>query len=783
MTPQHAARAILRTLVSPLEIERGIELPAWLRPHQREPVLRAHAILERWNGALIADGVGLGKTYIGLALADIERRSGRVAVAITPAPLVEEWRKAAASVDVPIAVISHAALARRGPSLPSRCRLLLVDEAHAFRNPRTRRYDALARLAIGRRVALLTATAVNNTPADLVALVALFASRDSFTPFGVADIEEALYRGHERASLALAAISISRTRRLVENQHPELRGAFPRRRLLAPFRYDLDSTYGGRLRAMLAELSEIGRDDPAGALLRLSLLRRLESSRVALRRSLQRHRAFLLEWLRAWSEGIRLSRRNFARATPRGDSDDVQLVWWSILAPGSSGSQDAHDVRRSLDSVERALLTLDALADTPDAKLATLDSSLRTTLAGRKTIVFSEYRDTARHLFTALSGRHRCVLVTGQDAWMGRERIARSEALDAFAPRSRGSAPDPLRDADLLIATDVASEGLNLQDAAAVVSYDLPWNPVRIMQRAGRIDRLGSPHEEVAIGQLLPRSGLGDLTGVLARLKTKLEHAGPGAEPDPLAAVWWLGTSLDTETIEQESWRRVAPFESRERWRAALDASREGWPPSKALQRVPLVAAGLVSDGGPPAAGLLFTVSWPGGEAIPLAWVARPGCAPRSDPHALGELALRALEARPLPADAQAFADLVSQVLPDARATLAELSAQRHGAGCRSPGRQAALAALQRGTSAAVTARMDTSALSVALAALRRDLPAGLDRYILRMTKEMPDVEQLARRIAEIVAAAPRTQGVERSLETPRLDLMVAIVLAADGPC
>ena len=215
-TPDAAARATLAGLLEPLET-RGIAepLPDWLLPHQADAVQRARAILGRFGGVLVADGVGLGKTYVGLALAALERSQGGGAVAFVPASLVDEWRGAAGEVGVPLSVHSHTALARRAPSLPERCTLLLVDEAHAFRNPRTRRYDALARLAAGRRVVLLSATPLNNTPADLDALVHLFAAHDRFREFGVADLGCALREGDPAAALVLGAISVCRTRRLV----------------------------------------------------------------------------------------------------------------------------------------------------------------------------------------------------------------------------------------------------------------------------------------------------------------------------------------------------------------------------------------------------------------------------------------------------------------------------------------------------------------------------------------------------------------------------------------
>jgi hypothetical protein len=136
-------------------------------------------------------------------------------------------------------------------------------------------------------------------------------------------------------------------------------------------------------------------------------------------------------------------------------------------------------------------------------------------LRGRKTIVFTEFRDTALAIARHLRHRTRVLCVAGDGAWAGTERLPRRVALDAFAPRARAARPDRLLEADVLVATDVASEGMNLQDASAVVNYDLPWNPVRVMQRIGRIDRLNSAHPSVALAHLVPGHGMHDLAGVL----------------------------------------------------------------------------------------------------------------------------------------------------------------------------------------------------------------------------------------------------------------------------
>ncbi len=745
-------------------------LPDWLLEHQADAVVRARAILARFGGALIADGVGLGKTYIALALTALERAAGGDAIAIVPAALRGEWQRACRDTGVTLPIASHTELAHRAPRA-GRCTLLLVDEAHAFRNPRTRRYDGLARLAVGRRVALLSATPLNNSTADLAALLHLFAARDRFREFGVADIALSLQRDRA-AELALAAVSVCRTRRLVEQRFPKLAGAFPQRVLLPPVRYDIAGVYGADTGALLDALSPPAGSAPSergSALMQLSLVRRLESSPHALRRSLLRQRAFLEEWERARASGVALTRPVFHAAVPRGDGDDTQLVMWPVLADPSDRGGGAATWRLAIDSA----LTL--LADRPaaDPKLAALDRLLDGPLHGVKTIVFTEYRDTALYLLRHLRRQLRVIGLMGDGAWAGVTRLSRQQALDAFAPQARGRRPDSLLDADVLVATDVASEGMNLQDAAAVVNYDLPWNPVRVMQRVGRIDRLHSPHDTVRVAHVIPGGGLSALCGVLEVLRSKLDSAAPfpGAEPDPLASLWWLDAgSPEPEALEREAWRRVAPFESRERWRMLIG-------PCVRRGGAPLIGAGVARDGGGPQAGALLALEWPDGRRIPLPYIVTAGHAPRPDADAFARIAGRALAAEPIPAQASQFTELLAAVLPDARRRLVDISAARQPAGA-GPGRRAVIEQLR--SYAARLHRTRGSLLHVerALAELGTDLPAGLDRLIGRIATDTASPDELARRVVELLhtAQAPPAPDL-RGL--PKLKLVALLVIAA----
>ncbi len=774
---------MLAGLLEPLEqATPDVAVPEWLLSHQADAVLRAWAILERFGGVLVADGVGLGKTYVGLALAEFERARGGDALVLAPAALRREWQRSAEEVGVPLAFASHTALARRAPNLDERVSLLVVDEAHAFRNPRTRRYDTLARLAIGRRVVCLTATPVNNSVADLAALIHLFAGTERFRGLGVSDLFAALRTPDgESAALALGALTVCRSRRLVESRFPALRGAFPRRDLLPPTRYDLDAAYGGALREILtalAALEEVGGHEERGAaLLALGLARRLESGRAAFLRSLRRFDHFLREWARAREHGRTLMRRSFRTHGRDADDGGFQLALWPLLlAPTLGGNVAGDHVWRGY--IAHALTLVRKASTLPDEKLEALERLFTGPLRDRKTIVFTEFRDTALAIARHLRHRHRVLCVAGDGAWAGTERLPRRIALDAFAPRARTARPDRLLEADVLVATDVASEGMNLQDASAVVNYDLPWNPVRIMQRVGRIDRLNSAHSSVALAYLLPGHGLHDLTGVLRTLRQKLagSPAAVTAEPDPLSALWWLDAAGPIpEALERESWRRVEPFEARERWRAAAG--------SGSTPRRPCVAAVVADDDAPPAVGILLALEWQNGAHIPLPFVLGPEGHCRCDAAGLGALAERALNARPIVASAPDFGTALAAVLPEARRRLLACSAARRGSPPQGPGRRAALLVVARAARAAVSARDATTLETLARvsAALSEELPAGLDRAVFDACRAgVPGPEMTASLDAALRSHDDRC--LERLDGTPKLVFVAAVTVASRCP-
>src|SRR5690349_17515246 len=182
------ARALARSL---LPVEAAVAPPAWLLPGQLRSFRRAVAALDRFGGALIADPVGSGKTYVALAAAAVRRRP---AVCLVPAMLAAQWKEVAGRLDVKLEIGTHEQ-ASRGRLPEIRAGLVIIDESHHFRNPRTRRYRHTAPWLLGRQVLLLTATPIVNRLDDLAHQLLLGVRDDALIADGVVSLRATLVGG------------------------------------------------------------------------------------------------------------------------------------------------------------------------------------------------------------------------------------------------------------------------------------------------------------------------------------------------------------------------------------------------------------------------------------------------------------------------------------------------------------------------------------------------------------------------------------------------------------
>jgi hypothetical protein len=509
-----AARALLD--VEAVAEEARASWPAWLAPHQIPAAERLSAIIRRHGGALLADEVGLGKSYVALAVALARQEPFALVV---PAVLVSQWRDLLnrfGQQEVPI--ITHESLSKHPyrPLPPPTAPFVVVDEAHRFRNPETNRYRALARLVVGSRVLLVTATPIHNSVADLLHLLRLFLRDHALAALGVPSLRNAARREADRslAQAAVARVIVARSRERVQSGYDggPVSMVFPRTTTETVRAGPASDPLITELASGVAALKGGG---GAAPLLRLMLLRRLGSSLAAFRAALTRHDAYLDLAMGAAAEGRALSPREFQRCFPRAAESDIQLVLFPLLLDDAHGAAQFVADRR----IVARLRDLLGRAATGDPKADALQELLGARPA--KTIVFTDAQPTARHLLKCI--RHRRVAaVFGHAGRFAAGEAPRQEVLRAFAPRAQGaSRPAPALETDVLIATDLLSEGLNLQDAERVVHYDLPWSPARLAQRVGRIDRLGSPHRAISTVTFLPPPSLARALEIEERLARK----------------------------------------------------------------------------------------------------------------------------------------------------------------------------------------------------------------------------------------------------------------------
>lgn len=437
----------IRNALAP--IEATVDPPPWLRPEQCAPFRRIVAALERHGTALLADPAGSGKSYIALAVAKLVSPHQPVTV-LVPAVIRSQWEATAARLGVSIEVTSHE-ITSRGRLPRGRPSLVIVDESHRFRNPQIRRYRELARWLRGSRLLLLTATPVVNRLEDLGHQLLLGLRSDALALDGVSDIQEILALGQSHAAFGNVVLCRSAPADQPRARHRTLPWTAP-------------EEFTQWIEAI--DQLQLSTSPGVAALIRVTLLRSLSSSAAALAGGLRRYLA-LLEHARAAESGGRLVTRDDIRRFSSAGLD--QLVLWDLL-PQTGETADL-----VLADIEEVRQLLAMVAATDDPRISAILDLLRD---GRPTIVFTASRDT----LSALRARAGSLATT---------------VLDWFRPgheqRSEIHIPH------ILLTTDVAAEGLDLQRAERIVHFDLPWTPMRVDQREGRAVRLGSRHAEVEV--------------------------------------------------------------------------------------------------------------------------------------------------------------------------------------------------------------------------------------------------------------------------------------------
>jgi superfamily II DNA or RNA helicase len=441
------------------------------------------AMLERWGGALLADAPGLGKTRTSLSAADL---IGARVLAVVPASLRAQWQHERPD----LMVVSHSALAGDVESIEAAADaanvdLVIVDEAHGFRNPETRRYQGLARLARGRRLLFVSATLIHNGLSDLCALLRLFLSDSDLISLTGGYTWSGIEAGDLVAmQVVLDSVCVRRSRRvarLVESRlsaHNERRLELPGGRTAADF-VPQATEITTELVATITRLAHaLALANEPAALLESVLLRRATSSLCALSQSLRRLENYLSRRREALLSGADITRDEFRRAF---GADEATQLSQGVLSFWYNGEASAtlDDIDGAMAAISRLVVLYPAVTALDEQRVAQL---VRVAAAATRTIVFTEYRSTAAWLARALPRTFGIGTLTGT--------MSSADIYATVQRFSRGEYPFH-RQSSLLLATPVGMEGLNLQAADHVVHFDLPWTAARLEQRTGRADRIG----------------------------------------------------------------------------------------------------------------------------------------------------------------------------------------------------------------------------------------------------------------------------------------------------
>ncbi len=469
-----------------------------LRRAQRETVARANAALAEFGGALVADPPGAGKTIVALAVA----RGASDTLVVAPATLRTQWRHAAARTGIAIRFVSYESLGRG--ATPHAGKLVILDEAHHARNPATVRHRRLRAFLARSRVLLLTATPVVNRRADLIALLSLF----------LGDRAARL----SRAELARCVL-----------QCDDARAASPPVRRLAPLRPAIAVPGLGRaLRSLPAPLP-VADGGSAIALIRMTLALAWASSLAALDRALVRRTQrgmAILDVLDAGRAPTASALRHWVLAP-----DSTQLAFAPLVSdtPTAEGAPPASAAIEVVSAHLAAVRSMRALIRPFIAgDIAARAESLRELAAShpaRRIVVFSRFAETVASLHLAMRREPGVVAVTGRVVRAAAGRWSRDEILARVGPRAGGITPSDPREVRLLIATDLLSEGVEMQGVGILVHADLPWTPARLEQRRGRLTRIGALTREVFETRFVAPAEATELVRLGARLRRKRRHA------------------------------------------------------------------------------------------------------------------------------------------------------------------------------------------------------------------------------------------------------------------
>lgn len=543
-----------------------------LAEFQEDAIPRIKSRLNKYRGILVADSVGLGKTWIAKKVLELIGYYERKCVLVVcPAQLRPMWHKELKGINLPENILSQEELAQEdfiskakdcvGGKLEE-VSLLVIDESHNFRNPLSNRWenlftlinDHIAKKGIRPYILFLTATPINNTIWDLYWQIMLLVTMDrrAFIKENIPDVYDFFKEADRQEDPALLndllnEISIRRTRDYIQKNYPDAyimvgdekhKITFPERKL-DNISYELDKAYVGMYRWISGIITEklsmayyrllkykkeekltpeeqlaLGRMMALEGIFRTILLKRLESSVQAFRTSVTNHIRFLHDLKKHMLQGKLLTKKSFNKYIMEADEeleDFIEELEKFNLADFRK-EELFHDIDKDIAYLNEILNKIRDITPEQDAKLNVLDEKLQDLSQKGQLIVFTYYADTLNYIHEAIIKRPA----------FAKLKIAKISGDTPFATREKILNEFTNKEIDILMSTDVLSEGMNLQSAQMVINYDLHWNPTRMIQRAGRIDRIGSPYKTIFVYNFFPEGELEELLRLVQVLQMKI---------------------------------------------------------------------------------------------------------------------------------------------------------------------------------------------------------------------------------------------------------------------
>ncbi len=622
---------------------------------QKDAALAIINKLEKYNGCILADSVGLGKTFTALSVIKYYENRNKSVLALCPKKLNDNWITYRSNyLNNPIAgdrlrydILFHSDLSRTGGTTNGldlshinwgNYDLVVIDESHNFRNggkitagtddenPKENRYlqlmNKVIRAGVKTKVLMLSATPVNNRFNDLKNQLQLAYEGDETNIEGSLNTENSISEIFRQAQGAynkwsklpqeerstqkllsmlhfdffeiLDSVTIARSRKHIEAYYDtQAIGKFPERlapvsrqpqltdlttainyneifeliqqlnlAIYTPSAFILPSRvhkYTEAQGEMKGGLSMAGREMGIRRLMSINLLKRLESSVNSFRLTLGRIKELIEKSISLIDTNANAEVEEFAAADL--DADDTEIAVGNKKNRISLSDMDYVSWRgylcKDLETLQLLLLMLKDITPEHDGKLLQLREDLKNKFANpingsnRKAIIFTAFSDTAAYLYENLAPiikeKHglNTALITGdieaKSTLRLRERLDFNKVLTLFSPFSKEKAaiyPHINEEIDVLIATDCISEGQNLQDCDWLLNYDIHWNPVRIIQRFGRIDRIGSRNNAIQLVNYWPDMTLDDYINLKGRVEARMKVSVMTATGDdnPLSA-------------------------------------------------------------------------------------------------------------------------------------------------------------------------------------------------------------------------------------------------------